>query len=60
MANRNMIETVEKAKNVIREEHDLTVKEIETLLNMAKKSQFDAVCTAFLYGYMMGKEAAEA
>lgn len=57
---RNMEITAEKAKGIVPERYDLTVPEIVALANKAKESKVDAVCTAFLYGFMMGHRATAA
>lgn len=54
---RDMEITAEKAKGIIPERYDLTGPEIVALANKAKESKIDAVCTAFLYGFMMGHRA---
>ena len=59
MEKMNMREAAEQAKAIMREEYDLTAAEIQELLTQAAGGHsYDAICTAFLYGYMMGHQAA--
>ena len=59
MAKRNMIETARKA--IIPERYDMSARECVDLVEMARTGDtFEAISTAFKYGFVLGQRAATA
>ena len=58
---RNMTKTVEKVKGHIPDAYDLTVVELqelhEILHDSSRDGEWDALCTAFRYGFALGARA---
>ena len=62
MAKRNMIQTVNKAKETWHTEkyltcYDLSMDEINELVELAKHNIVKAICTGFDYGFILGVRA---
>ncbi len=60
---RDMLKTVEtiKGKNLIPTAYDLDSSEMKTLYEMFQSGDpFDAICTAFDYGFILGARAQKA
>lgn len=60
---RDMYKTAEMAKGIITDRYDLTAPEVMELYRKAHESSggvLDAICTAFLYGFMLGHRATNA
>lgn len=58
---RNMKKTVEKVKGYIPDAYDLTVEEFQELREIfhdsSRDGEWDALCTAFRYGFALGARA---
>ena len=61
---RDMISTAAKAKNTIPEHYDITVGELQELYSILKDDtrdgEWDALTTAFDYGFILGARAQKA
>lgn len=58
---RNMIKTVDKVKGSIPDVYDLTIVDLqelhEILHDSSRDREWDALCTAFRYGFALGARA---
>ena len=61
---RNMVQTADKVKHHIPERYDLTIEELQELRTIMHggscECEFDALITAFRYGYVLGVRAEKA
>lgn len=60
--NRDMIKTVEsiKGKGIIPNAYDLTSTEAQTIYTMFQSDPYEAICTLFDYGFVLGSRAQKA
>lgn len=56
---RDMMKTVEtiKGKNIIPDAYDLNSEEMKTIYNLFHADPYDAICTLFDYGFVLGARA---
>ena len=61
---RNMIQTADLVKGHIPDRYDLTAEDLQKLHEIlhsgSRDSEFDALATAFRYGYVLGARAEKA